>query len=341
MPRLDLDRDEFVRRMERRRRWAHRRGWLRGKLGSLPRKGWQAMIYDLVFRSDAEAVAYHYALANDHMPDFEAPAWINEKVRWQFLNHPNPLMSLAADKIAVRSYLKLKGAAIAAPELIATGTAPAQLAEIDLPERFVLKSANGSGQNHVEACRPATPRQALVEMAEGWRRWDHWRRTGELHYRALPKRWLVEEFIPARREQLEFKFFCLQGEPVFVTVITERRGAAYRKAAYDLHWNRLELGVRGAETDPRPVPRPPELDQMIDEARRLSADFLHVRVDFMKFDGRLLFSELTFANLAAREPFEPLAANRELGERMDLARAPDYLERGRRAASELGWRTAA
>ena len=44
---------------------------------------------------------------------------------------------------------------------------------------------------------------------------------------------------------------------------------------------------------------------MLAEARRLSEDFLHVRVDFLKFDGRLYFSELTFANLAARQPFMP------------------------------------
>jgi hypothetical protein len=341
MPRFDIDRETFVRRVEGRRRWAYRQYWLREMLGAPPRRSRQAAVYDAAFRSDAEAVTYFYARVNDHMPDFDAPVWINEKVRWQFLNHPNPLMSMAADKIAVRAYLAWKGVAIRPPEMLAMGTDPAELADLALPDRFVLKSAYGSGQNHVEGGSPPTARADLVATVAGWSRWDQWRQTGELHYRCLPKRWLVEEFVEARREKLEFKFFCFAGEPAFVTVITERNGHAYKRAVYDLEWNRLELGIRGTTTDPRPVRRPRELELMVDEARRLSEDFLHVRVDFLKFDGRLLFSELTFANLAAGLPFEPVVANRALGERMDLARAPEYLARGRRTAAELGWREAA
>ncbi len=83
---------------------------------------------------------------NDHLPDFEHPTWLNEKIRWQFLHHRNPLMSLAADKIAVRDYLDFKGAAVRAPELIAFGSAPEDLAATELPARFVLKSSHGSGQ---------------------------------------------------------------------------------------------------------------------------------------------------------------------------------------------------
>jgi hypothetical protein len=340
MPRFDVSRDDFVRRVDHRRRWAHRRYRVRRMLGSTACRCQQAAVYDATFRSDAEAVAYYYANANDHMPDFERPSWINEKVRWQFLNHPNPLMSLAADKIAVRAYLAFKGSAIRAPEMLAMGSDPADLAELALPDRFVLKSAYGSGQNHIEGGSP-TARRDLVAMVAGWSRWDQWRHTGELHYRTLPKRWLVEELIEARREKLEYKFFCLAGEPAFVAVITERNGHAYKRAVYDLDWNRIELGISGTATDDRPVERPHDLDFMAEEARRLSEDFLHVRVDFLKFDGRLIFSELTFANLAARRPFEPISANRALGERMDLRRAPEYLARGRRTAAELGWREAA
>ena len=80
---------------------------------------------------------------------------------------------------------------------------------------------------------------------------------------------------------------------------------------------------------------------MLAEARRLSEDFLHVRVDFLRFDGRLVFSELTFANLAAGVPFAPKWMNRELGSMMDLRRAPGYLERGHRIAEHLRWRSAA
>ena len=86
MPRVDIDRDAYVRRMERRVRWGWRVSRMRRRLpgSNVPV---QAAAYDRAFRSDAEAVTYHYAVRNDHLPDFDRPTWINEKVRWQFLNH--------------------------------------------------------------------------------------------------------------------------------------------------------------------------------------------------------------------------------------------------------------
>lgn len=337
MPRFDEDRESFIRCIERRRRWAHRRDRLERRLRT-PRLPLQARVYDAAFRSDAEAVAYFYALHNDHLPDFDQPKLINEKIRWQFLHHRNPLMSLAADKIAVRDYLAWKRAEIPAPALLAWGESEADLAATVLPRRYVLKSAFGSGQNHIEDGRGRTTRAGLAQMVRGWREWDQWRRTGELHYRPLQKRWLVEEYLPAGREKLEFKFYCLHGEPAFVTVITERNGRHYRRAVYDLDWTRLNLVAEGggpaAEGE---VPRPADLDLMLAEARRLSEDFMHVRVDFLKFDGRLRFSELTFATLAACQPFTPRASNRDLGAMMNLARAGDYLDRGTRIARRLGW----
>ena len=68
---------------------------------------------------------------------------------------------------------------------------------------------------------------------------------------------------------------------------------------------------------------------------------MHVRVDFLRCDDRLVFSELTFASNAARIPFTPLAANVTLGDMMDLGRADEYLERGRAIAQRLGWPVAA
>jgi hypothetical protein len=120
MPQAGADRNAFVARIERRRSLVYRLGRLRRRLGGAARP-LETEVYDRTFRSDAEAVAYHYARHNDHLPDLDDPVWLNEKIRWQFLHHPNPLMTLAADKIAVRDYLAFKGARIAPPALIAVG----------------------------------------------------------------------------------------------------------------------------------------------------------------------------------------------------------------------------
>ncbi len=333
MPKAGIDRDDFVARIVWRRRWA--RIGLRGRRLLIPdKRPLQEALYEATFHSDAEAVAYHYARRNDHLPDLDHPVWLDEKIRWQFLNHPNPLMSYAADKIAVREYLRFMGAQIAAPKLIATGSDPEELADAELPASFVLKSNFGSGQNHIEKPGMHTPREELIAKVSQWMAYDQWRQTGEFFYRSISKRWLVEEYLPSREKMYEYKVYCFMGEPVFLSVITERnvdgqpglQGTKF--AVFDINWRRMPFGWREGKDDARDIPRPSVLDLLIEEARRLSRCFMHVRVDFLCCDGRFAFSELTFASMAARVPFVPLSFNERFGQMMNLELAPEYLELG-------------
>ena len=336
MPRLFSDRDSFVRRIERRREAARWVAHARRKVG-LAHGPTQAAIYDGTFRSDEEAVSYFYALRNDHLPDLEHPTWVNEKVRWQFINRPNPLMGLTADKIAVRSYLTYKGARYLPPETVATGSQPEELLSAPLPKRFALKATSSSGQNYFEDGTRGASRAELVAMVSRWNQTEYWRHAGEMHYRGLRKRWQVEELVGSPDQITEYKFYCLHGEPMFILVISGRSGSSYDCALFDLDWKLVDFHWRGYSATAASTERPAQLDALIDEARLLSEDFIHVRVDFMQCGGRIMFSELTFSGGAARNPFVPLVKNVELGDRIDLGRWSEYVERGERIAGELGW----
>ncbi|WP_299129849.1 ATP-grasp fold amidoligase family protein [uncultured Amaricoccus sp.] len=337
MPRHDVDRDAYVARISRRRRWVGRCARALKHLG-LVRRPIQQIVYETVFRSDADVLSYTYAQTNDHLPDLAAPVWFNEKIRWLFLNHPNPLMTLVADKIAVRDYVAYKGATIAPPRIIATGEAPEELATAKLPPEFALKSSYGSGQNHIEFGHSRTPRAKLAAKVRDWMGYDQWRRTGEFHYRDVPKRWLVEELLPCGPDQVEYKIFCIMGRPEFILVLTERDDKGYKRMVYDTDWQPVDFHWKVSPPVPeKPMPRPALLDTMLEDARKLSEDFLQVRVDFLQCGDRTVFSELTFASAAARVPFTPVEANARLGAMIDLDRAPEYLARGMRVAADLGW----
>jgi hypothetical protein len=334
MPRIDLDRDAYLKEIDHRHRWAWRVARLRHGLGTLSRPV-QAEAYDRTFRSDREAVTYHYAVRNDHMPDFESPTWVNEKVRWQFLNHPNPLMTLAADKAAVRSYLRYKGAEIPAPELYGVFSGGEAFAAARLPRRFVLKSTFGCGQHHfIDEAEPVR-RRALASQLRRLGDWDHWRILGEMHYRGIPKRWLAEEDVGPVETIKEYKFYCLHGQPVFVLFISERTPGRFRHALFDLNWGPVDFHWNGHPESAERPPRPADFERMVAEAKRLSEDFLHVRVDFLQQGNRTYFSELTFSGGGARNAFVPYFYNEVLGEMLELDRADAYLERGRRIATAL------
>ena len=205
----------------------------------------------------------------------------------------------------------------------------------------MLKSNFGSGQNHIEKPGMNTPRRELIAKVSQWMAYDQWRQTGELHYRSIKKKWLVEEYISSTEELYDYKVYCFMGEPVFISIITERNvdGIAglqgTKFAVFDINWRRVSFGWRDGIDDPRDIPRPAVLDQLIEEARRLSDCFMHVRVDFLCGDGRCAFSELTFASMAARVPFAPLSFNERFGEMMKLEYAPQYLELGRSVVALL------
>lgn len=334
MPRYDLDRDEYLKQMDRRQRWAWRSARLRHGLGALGRPV-QAEAYDRTFPTDRDAVTYFYAERNSHLPDFDAPRWVNEKIRWQFLNHPNPLMTLAADKAAVRRYLAYKGAEILAPDLYGVFSSGEELAAALLPKRFVLKSTFGCGQNHfLDEVEPVR-RRAIAARIRQLNEWDHWRIMGEMHYRGIPKRWLAEEDVGPTDSIREFKFYCLHGQPIFVLYITDRTPGRFRHALFDINWGRLDFQWNGHPETAERTRRPHDFERMVAEAKRLSEDFLHTRVDFLQQGDRTYFSELTFSGGGARNPFVPYFHNEVLGEMLDLSHASAYLERGRRIVEAL------
>src|SRR5690606_29771090 len=158
--------------------------------------------------------------------------------------------------------------------------------------------------------------------AASWLDWDQWRSTGEFHYREQPRRWLVEEFVPSTRGQVEYKIFCMMGRPAFILVISDRTGPNdYRRRIYDPDWKPVAFHWLDHPPETTPLPRPAGLALLLEESARLSEDFMHVRVDFLHCDDRLVFSELTFASSAARVPFDPIEANVTIGALIDLDRA--------------------
>lgn len=297
----------------------------------------QRRVHQFTFASDAEAVAYPFARGHGRLPDFAAPTLLPEKVRWTFLHHPNPLMSLVSDKIAVRDYLALRGALIQPPDLIATGHDPEAILTLDLPERFVLKASNSCGANHVHPGPNPPDRGSLRDLLVRWRDEDHWRRHGELFYRAIPWRFLVEEYLPSDRRRLEYKIMCFHGEPQFISAIAQRGPGGLSRSVHLPDWSAAGFGTRGLGVSPEPVPRPDQLGFLLDEARRLSADLMHVRVDILHYNDRLSFSELTLSNAAARHPIDPPEAALWLGSLIDLSRAAEYEALGRKIAADLGW----
>lgn len=298
----------------------------------LPKASRQKFVYDRSFRNEIEAVAFPMAKNLDWMPDFQSPKSYVEKMRSLWLTHPNPLMSLVADKVAVRDYFALYDLPIKPLDLIGVYEDPADLDLAALPQYCMLKINNGTNMNLWHSPdMPVTPKRLKLFLDRCWNR-DHWRNFSELHYRDIPRKLLIEEPMLPLSGLAETGVFCAMGVPYFVNYETE--------------------GVLGFFTpDGRPRPHfepsrkpqgrydcaPDQLDLMVECARQLSAPFAHVRVDFMQSAGRLVLGEMTLSPGALLGPYRPIEADIERGHRIDLTRLPALLDQGRKIAATLDW----
>jgi len=66
------------------------------------------------------------------------------------------------------------------------------------------------------------------------------------------------------------------------------------------------------------VKRPINFEKMIEFSKKLSKDFLHVRVDFYEVDGVVYFGELTFTKSAGFGKIEPLEFDYKMGSWLKL-----------------------
>ena len=100
--------------------------------------------------------------------NLDNPQTFNEKIQWLKLYDHNPLMTICADKVAVRDYIKEKiGEEYLVPAL-GIYDKPEDIDFDKLPNRFVLKVNWGSGQNIIVKDKSALDIEAAKKQLAEW-----------------------------------------------------------------------------------------------------------------------------------------------------------------------------
>jgi hypothetical protein len=245
------------------------------------------------------------------------------------------LLVTFADKAAVRDYVASLGGARYLPRAYAILSDPTELADLDLPEAYVVKPTHGSGAVVVvSAAAPAdarlpgpggawvychvrseaVDRQRLSSLAAEWL--DQLYGQGpnkEWAYGPVPRQVIVEELLTGPDGGIpdDYKLFVFHQLVRFIQVDTGRFGGRTQDF-YTAGWERLDLSG-GPAWAPEPQPRPERLDEMIDLAEALSAGTDFVRVDLYSLPDRIVFGELTSYPAGGDSPFYPDSYNLEFG----------------------------
>lgn len=239
---------------------------------------------------------YYYRRLRGHKADFRHPKDLSELILSKMGKKSFIKYAQYADKWLVREYVISKGLGDHLLDVYGSWSDANEIDFDKLPDKFALKPNNGSGGHYFCKDKSTINRSEVVNMLNDAlklkRMGYHW----EPHYYAIEPKIYCEELIDTGSEAwpVDYKFTCVKGEIQDIFVCCEREKGHAKYCTVDLNWDALPYTK--AEYLPETIPaKPNHLDEMIEMAKVLSADFDIVRVDLYEYNDKVYFGELTFS----------------------------------------------
>ena len=283
--------------------------WQRDKM-SLPLTGEHWEIYDLIHRASWRRL--------EKLPNLRDPQDYNDRIQWLKLFDQREEMIRLGDKIAVRDYIREKTGDKYLPRLLQVCQ---RFEEVDfdaLPNRFVIKANNDSGNVVLVTDKNKLDRDAARERMEfslgrvyGWS-------GGEWHYAFMPPKLMVEDFLETGSDlpPSDYRFHCVNGrvrwvqndipfEPKMKEVIVDPQGSPMK-----VHFSSHKI-----YSDE--FTKPAQWKEMTQLAETLSAGWKYVRIDMFLCGDRIYAGEITFTPYAG---FYKGEGQKVLGKLLDFDR---------------------
>ena len=260
--------------------------------------------------------------------NLDNPKTYNEKIQWLKLYDSTPLKTRLADKYLVRDWVKEK---IGNQYLIPLLGVWDKFEDIDfnkLPNSFVLKANHGCGWNIIVKDKSKFNFEEAKKKFDTWMNLNFAFRVGlELQYMNIPPKIIAEEYMENGNNDLyDYKVFCFNGKAESIMFLSERKHGL-KMAFHDLNWNKLPF-VYTYPRNEAEVPKPKNLELLIQLSEKLAAGFAHVRVDFYILnDGSLKFGEMTFTSASGNCKWNPPEQNRIYGDLIKLPQKSPIPER--------------
>ena len=265
-----------------------------------------------------------YYKAFGRWPNWKNPQTFSEKLQWLKLYDRKPVYTTLVDKFAVKRYVAdTIGEEYVIPTL-GVWDKPEDIEWDKLPNRFVLKTTHGGGNEGVVICRNKSTfdRDKAIRLLNESLKTDLYIVWREWPYKNVPKRVIAEEYIEPRpdiKDLANYKFFCFDGKVKGLFVATERQNPneEVKFDFFDAEFNHLPF--RQGHDHARITPKKPEnFELMKKTAEQLSKGMHHVRVDLYDLGGKVLFGELTLFHFSGMVPFEPEEWDKRFGDMLTL-----------------------
>ncbi|MGG3940329.1 ATP-grasp fold amidoligase family protein [Peribacillus psychrosaccharolyticus] len=265
-------------------------------------------------------IKIQYKMKLNRKLNLQNPQRFTEKIQWYKLNYRTKVMTQCADKYSVREYVKSKGLSSILNELYSVYNAVEEIDIKSLPEKFVIKTTNGSGTNYFCKDKNKFPLEKVKKSLNDWLNRNIFSSGREWSYKNIVPKIIVEELLEDLGNPFEgindYKFLCFNGAAKYVVLDVDRL-KDHKRNIYDTNWNLINVSTDHSNIQ-YPVEKPEGLDQMLKIANKLAEDFPFIRVDLYWVNNKVYFGELTFYPWTGYVQFEPDKFDFELGREFNL-----------------------
>lgn len=226
-------------------------------------------------------------------PNLDAPTSVKEKILYRKLRGNHEFCASLADKLAVRDYVRERIGAEHLVPLIADFNR-LELDSFDsLPNQFAMKATHGCNWNLFVRDKSQLDLPKTAAYFNGLMRCTYGRKSGELHYRLIPPRILVEQLLDENGSSpWNYCYFCYWKGQTFQSTLSISSPCKKLFISFDPEMNLLDSNI--PESDIARFTDPESHRTMLELARELSRGIDFVRVDLYKLGDKIYFSELTF-----------------------------------------------
>lgn len=268
--------------------------------------------------SDRQYAKVRYWLSHGHFPDIENPVRLSEKIQYLKLYERTILRKTVADRIKVRNFVKNRvGEGHLIPQIAVFKELTRSQWET-LPQQFVLKASHGSGFIRIVKDKSEENFDEILAETNKWLSTNYYKFGREWVYMGLERVLIAEKLLLDNSGHVpsDYKFYCFDGEVKLIQVDIDRFRGQKRflfNRSYELFDATLLYPIGEKLPD-----KPPELDDAIRIAEKLSKEFNFIRVDLYLLEGQIYFGEMTNYPGNGFQVFKPESFEIEMGKHLKL-----------------------